>query len=155
MRAAVRAASRSRARFLGLPARRAGSVIQPVADAPVCGESSAPNLSNCRFFAGRGRAQLKSGEIRPFCLRMGPLRLLKLTSAVLLVASACKQPAAPVTAEKELHPHKAKEGKGHADAKPSEDGEPKTDDAPQKYTVPFAWETSKAEPLALTRSFLK
>jgi len=38
-----------------------------------------------------------------------------------------------------------------------EDGnrEQKADDAPQKYIVPFAWETSKGEPLALTRAFLK
>jgi carbonic anhydrase len=92
---------------------------------------------------------------------MGPLRLLKLTSAVLLFASACKQPAAAVTPEKEGRPHKAKEGKGRADAKASEDakgedkGDAKSDDGPQKYTVPFAWETSKAEPLALTRAFLK
>ena len=88
---------------------------------------------------------------------MGPLRLLKLTSAVLLLASACKQPAATVTPEKELHPHKVKEGKGRAEAKAAEEakGEEKSDDAPQKYTVPFAWETSKAEPLALTRAFLK
>ena len=84
---------------------------------------------------------------------MGPLRLLKLTWAVLLFASACKQPAAVVTPEKEARPHKAKEGKGRAEAKPSEDAE--GDDGPQKYTVPFAWETSKAEPLALTRAFLK
>ena len=88
---------------------------------------------------------------------MGPLRLLKLTSAVLLFASACKQPAAAVTPEKEVRSHKAKEGKGRAEAKASEDakGEDKSDDGPQKYTVPFAWETSKAEPLALTRAFLK
>jgi len=89
---------------------------------------------------------------------MGPLRLLKLTATLLLVASACKQPAATVTPEKEVRPHKAKEGKGHGDAKPKEDAkteaEPK-DDSPQKYTVPFAWESSKAEPLALTRAFLK
>ncbi|MEI9953981.1 MAG: carbonic anhydrase [Pseudomonadota bacterium] len=89
---------------------------------------------------------------------MGPLRLLKLTATLLLVASACKEPAASVTAEKEVRPHRAKEGKGHAEAKTSSvdgKGETKTDDAPQKYTVPFAWETSKAEPLALTRAFLK
>jgi carbonic anhydrase len=91
---------------------------------------------------------------------MGPLRLLKLTSTLLLgvlVATACKQPAAAVTPEKEVRPHKAKEGKARAEAKASEDakGEEKADETPQKYTVPFAWETSKAEPLALTRSFLK
>ena len=88
---------------------------------------------------------------------MGPLRLLKWTSTLLLFASACKQPAAAVTPEKEVRPHKAKEGKGHADAKPSEEakGDEKADESPQKYTVPFAWETSKAEPLAQTRSFLK
>ena len=88
---------------------------------------------------------------------MGPLRLLKLTSALLLLASACKQPAAAVTPEKEVRPHKAKEGKAHAEAKAAEDGkgDEKSDDSPQKYTVPFAWESSKAEPLALTRAFLK
>jgi len=32
---------------------------------------------------------------------------------------------------------------------------PSPSDSPQKYTVPFAWENSKAEPLALTRAFLK
>jgi NAD(P)-dependent dehydrogenase (short-subunit alcohol dehydrogenase family) len=32
-------------------------------------------------------------------------------------------------------------------------GEAKADENPQKYTVPFAWETSKAEPLSLTRAF--
>ena len=89
---------------------------------------------------------------------MGPLRLLKMTATLLLFASACKQPAAAVTPEKEVHPHKAKEGKGRAEAKGSAEdakGEEKADEAPQKYTVPFAWETSKAEPLALTRAFLK
>ncbi|MEI9941443.1 MAG: carbonic anhydrase [Pseudomonadota bacterium] len=81
-----------------------------------------------------------------------------MTATLLLLASACKQPAAAVTPEKEIRPHKAKEGKGHAEAKSSSEdgkGEDKTDDAPQKYTVPFAWENSKAEPLALTRAFLK
>jgi carbonic anhydrase len=89
---------------------------------------------------------------------MGPLRSLKMAATLLLLASACKQPAATVTPEKEPRSHKVKEGKGHAEAKTSgEDGkaEPKADEAPQKYTVPFAWETSKAEPLALTRAFLK
>jgi len=92
---------------------------------------------------------------------MGPLRLLKMSAALLLLASACKQPAATVTPEKEVRPHKAKEGKGRtAEAKASsEDGKAeekaKADEAPQKYTVPFAWEASKAEPLALTREFLK
>jgi carbonic anhydrase len=89
---------------------------------------------------------------------MGPLRLLKMTATLLLLASACKQPAATVTAEKEVRPHKAKAGKGHAEARTNSadaKDEPKTDEAPQKYTVPFAWETSKAEPLALTRAFLK
>ena len=81
---------------------------------------------------------------------MGPLRALKMTATLLLLASACKQPAAAVTPEKEIRPHKAKEGKGHAEAKASTEqgkGEAKTDQAPEKYTVPFAWETSKAEPL--------
>ncbi len=88
---------------------------------------------------------------------MGPLRLLKMTATLLLLASACKQPAAAVTPEKEVRPHRAKEGKGHAEAKASEDvkGDEKSDEAPQKYTVPFAWESSKAEPLSLTRAFLK
>jgi carbonic anhydrase len=89
---------------------------------------------------------------------MGPLRLLKMSATLLLLASACKQPAATVTPEKEIRPHKAKEGKGRAEAKASsedENGEAKADETPQKYTVPFAWESSKAEPLALTRSFLK
>jgi carbonic anhydrase len=87
---------------------------------------------------------------------MGPRRLLKMTATLLLLASACKQPEAAVTAEKEVRPHKAKEGKAHAEAK-GEDGkaELKSDEAPQKYTVPFAWEASKSEPLALTRAFLK
>ena len=93
---------------------------------------------------------------------MGSLRLAKLTSTLLLgvwLATACKQPAAAVTPEKEVHPRKAKEGKARADAKAnaSDEGksEEKSDETPQKYTVPFAWETSKAEPLALTRAFLK
>jgi len=89
---------------------------------------------------------------------MGPLRLLKTTVTLLLLASACKQPAAAVTPEKEPRAHKAKEGKGRAEAKVvNEDGkgEEKAEEPPQKYTVPFAWETSKAEPLALTRAFLK
>jgi len=91
---------------------------------------------------------------------MGPLRLLRMTATLLLLASACKQPAAAVTPEKEPRPHKANPGKGRAEAKASSDdgkgpdGE-KADEPPQKYTVPFAWETSKAEPLALTRAFLK
>lgn len=90
---------------------------------------------------------------------MGPARLLKLTSALLLVASACKQPPATVTPEKEPRAHKVKEGKAHAEAKgePDAKGEEKakSDEPLQKYTVPFAWETSKAEPLAMTRAFLK
>ncbi len=91
---------------------------------------------------------------------MGLPRLLNLTTTLLLGAlavTACKQPAAAVTPEKEVHPHKAKEGRARAEAKASDDakGEEKSDDSPQKYTVPFAWETSKAEPLALTRAFLK
>jgi len=89
---------------------------------------------------------------------MGPLRLLKSTLTLLLLASACKQPAAAVTPEKEILSHEAKQGKGRAEAKGgSEEGkaEEKADEPPQKYTVPFAWETSKAEPLALTRAFLK
>ena len=89
---------------------------------------------------------------------MGSLSLLKMTATLLLLAAACKQPPATVTPEKETRPHKAKEGKGRAEAKASGadgKGEEKSDDAPQKYTVPFAWETSKAEPLALTRAFLK
>ena len=93
---------------------------------------------------------------------MGLSRLLKLTSPMLLgvlVATACKQPAAAVTPETEsaARPRKAKEGKAHSEAKTSDDGkaDDKSDDPPQKYTVPFAWETSKAEPLALTRAFLK
>ncbi len=87
---------------------------------------------------------------------MGPLRLFTITSALLLGASACNQPAAAVTPEKEVHPHKAKEG-SHAEAKAKDEpkGDEKADDSPQKYAVPFAWENSKAEPLALTRSFLK
>jgi hypothetical protein len=89
---------------------------------------------------------------------MGPLRLLTLTSALLMAASACNQPAAVVTAEREVHSHRAKEGKdSHAEAKAKDEGKPddKADDSPQKYVVPFAWENSKAEPLALTRAFLK
>jgi carbonic anhydrase len=88
---------------------------------------------------------------------MGPLCLLRLTSALLLVASACKQPPAAVTPEKEVRPHKAREGKGRAESKANDDAkaEPKADETPQKYTVPFAWETSKAEPLSMTRAFLK
>jgi carbonic anhydrase len=81
-----------------------------------------------------------------------------MTATLLLLAAACKQPAATVTPEKEVRPHKAKEGKGRAEAKASgEDGKgpEKPDEAPQKYSVPFAWESSKAEPLALTRAFLK
>lgn len=88
---------------------------------------------------------------------MGPLRLSTLTLALLLAGAACNQPAAAVTPEKEVHPHKAKEGKdSHAEGKAKEEPrEEKADDSPQKYAVPFAWENSKAEPLALTRAFLK
>jgi carbonic anhydrase len=89
---------------------------------------------------------------------MGPLRLITLASALLMAATACNQPAAAVTPEKEVHPHKAREGKdSHSDAKAKDDGktDEKADDSPQKYVVPFAWESSKAEPLALTRAFLK
>lgn len=87
---------------------------------------------------------------------MGPLRLIRLTATLLLVASACKQPAAAVTPEQEPRPRKAKEGKAR-EAKVSDvqKGSEPVEEPPQKYTVPFAWETSKAEPLALTRSFLK
>ena len=89
---------------------------------------------------------------------MGPRRLLTLTSALLL-ATACAQPAATVAPETAPKPHKAKEGKSsHAAEKGAEEakgGEEKSDETPQKYTVPFAWENSKAEPLALTRAFLK
>lgn len=88
---------------------------------------------------------------------MGPSRLLKLTCAALLTVSACKQPADTVTPEREVRTHKLKEGKGRAEAKAAEvpKADEKGDDAQQKYSVPFAWETSKAEPLALTRAFLK
>ena len=95
---------------------------------------------------------------------MGLSRILTSCTALLLLASACnKLPAAAVTPEKEATaaPKKAKAGKGH-EAKPGaaeeakgEEKAEKSDDGPQKYTVPFAWETSKAEPLALTRAFLK
>jgi carbonic anhydrase len=103
-----------------------------------------------------GTAGLKSRKILPFCLGMGPLRLLTITSALLMAATACSQPAAVVTPEKEVHPHRAKEG-SHSDAKAKDDAksDEKADDSPQKYVVPFAWESSKAEPLALTRAFLK
>jgi carbonic anhydrase len=85
---------------------------------------------------------------------MGPLRLLTITTALLVAASACNQPAAALTLEKEIRPQTAKEGKdSHADAKAK--GDEKADESPQKYVVPFAWDNSKAEPLALTRSFLK
>jgi carbonic anhydrase len=90
---------------------------------------------------------------------MGPRRLLTLTStALLLAATACSQPAATVTPEAPAHPHKSKLGKSSHAEKTAEDAKPddgKVDDTPQKYTVPFAWESSKAEPLALTRAFLK
>lgn len=94
---------------------------------------------------------------------MGLSRFLISSSALLLLASACnKLPVAALTPEKEAAaaPKKAK-AKTH-DAKAgaavaAEEGksEEKADEPPQKYTVPFAWETSKAEPLALTRAFLK
>ncbi|HYQ40388.1 MAG TPA: carbonic anhydrase [Polyangiaceae bacterium] len=92
---------------------------------------------------------------------MGRSRLFEISAILLLLASACKQPAAAVTPEKEPRAHKAKEGKGRAEAKAnSDDGKgdekaEKADESPQKYIVPFAWETSKGEPLALTRAFLK
>jgi len=62
-----------------------------------------------------------------------------------------------VAPETTPRPHKAKEGKSSHAAKGAEEAKPeeKADDTPQKYTVPFAWENSKAEPLALTRAFLK
>jgi carbonic anhydrase len=88
---------------------------------------------------------------------MVPLRPLRWTAALLLLASACEQPAV-VTPETEIRPHKAKEAKGRAEAKiESGDakGEEKSDEAPQKYAVPFAWEASKTEPLSLIRAFLK
>jgi len=102
-----------------------------------------------------GQTGLKSGEFGPFCPGMGPLRLLVTSSVLLLAASACNQPAAPVAPEKVPHPHKAKEG-SRTEAK-AKDGkaEEKTEETPQKYTVPFAWENSKNEPLALTRAYLK
>jgi carbonic anhydrase len=89
---------------------------------------------------------------------MGPRRLLTLTSALLWVATACSQPAATVAPETTPRSHKAKEGKSSHAEKASEEAkgdDAKGDDTPQKYTVPFAWESSKAEPLALTRAFLK
>ena len=89
---------------------------------------------------------------------MGPLRLLTITAALLITASACNQPAPVVTPEKEVRPRKPKEAKdSHSDAKGKDDGkgDEKSDEPPQKYVVPFAWENSKAEPLALTRAFLK
>ena len=89
---------------------------------------------------------------------MRPLRLITILTALSLSAAACKeQPPAPaVTPEKEVPKKKAKEGKdSHADKKDDAKGEDKSDDTPQKYQVPFAWENSKSEPLALTRAFLK
>lgn len=89
---------------------------------------------------------------------MAPPWPLKWTASLLLLASACQQPAATVTAEKEFRPHKAKEAKGRVELKVSDEdqkGQEKTDEAPQKYALPFAWETSKAEPLSLIRAFLK
>jgi carbonic anhydrase len=101
---------------------------------------------------------LKSRAKRPFCLGMGSLRLSKMTATLLLFASACKQPAVAITPENEPRPNQAKEGTGHGQAKHnSEDGKVRhqPDDGSPKYTVPFAWEASKAEPLSLTRDFLK
>jgi len=105
-----------------------------------------------------GRDWLKSCGPRPFLLRMRPLRLVATLTALLISAAACNQqpPAPAVTPEKEVPKKKAKEGKdSHADKKDDGKGEDKADDVPQKYQVPFAWENSKSEPLALTRSFLK
>ncbi|HKO52216.1 MAG TPA: carbonic anhydrase [Polyangiaceae bacterium] len=87
---------------------------------------------------------------------MGPLRLLQMTATLLLLASACRQPAAAITAE--VLPQQAKEGKSRAQARAnSQDGpgEQQTEPLPPKYDVPFAWGPSKGEPLELTRAFLK
>ena len=89
---------------------------------------------------------------------MGSRRRLTLTCALLFAATACNQPAATVAPETTLRSHKAKEGKSsHSDRSAAEakSEEPKGDETPQKYSLPFAWESSKAEPLALTRAFLK
>ncbi len=83
---------------------------------------------------------------------------MTLCSALSIAAAACSQPAPTVAPETALRSHKPKEGKSsHAD-KASDDAktdEAKADETPQKYSVPFAWESSKAEPLALTRAFLR
>jgi carbonic anhydrase len=75
--------------------------------------------------------------------------LLSLTS----LSFAC-QPKQEVSAEpkKAVKKEGAKTEKGH-DAKASERPEAELAD-PGKFVVPFAWEASKDEPLALTRQFL-
>lgn len=88
---------------------------------------------------------------------MRPLRLIITLSALALSAAACKeQPPAPAVTPEVPAKKKAKEGKdSHADKKDDAKAEDKGDDSPQKYQVPFAWENSKSEPLALTRAYLK
>ena len=75
--------------------------------------------------------------------------LLSLTSLSL----GC-QPKQEVSAEPKKAAKKegAKTDKGH-DAKAAEKSEAELQD-PGKFIVPFAWEASKDEPLALTRQFL-
>lgn len=78
-------------------------------------------------------------------------------SAVLGMATACKKPHAEASAE---HPPEAadaqaeddKEKKEHDKEGSSEHAEAEKDG--KKFDVPFAWESSKEEPLAKTRTFL-
>jgi len=159
-RSAQQAAPRHRLLFWGCLAREARSVVQTLyKHAYFCRASAGKTALILGAATGDSALRLKSGRKRPFCLGMGPRRLLTLTSALLLAATACNQPPATVAPETAaLHPKKAKEGKNsHADkgADDAKTDDAKTDDSPQKYTVPFAWENSKAEPLALTARFLK
>ena len=103
-------------------------------------------------------ARLKSRPILPFSLDMAPLRLLTIASALLMAASACNERAALVTPEPELRPYQGNEGTtSRVEAKTTQDAESdeKTEKAPERYVVPLTWDGSKAEPLALTRAFLK
>jgi carbonic anhydrase len=87
---------------------------------------------------------------------MAFLRSLLLGSCLWLGASACHQQA-EAAPEQPHKPAKAGAGKADkADAKKDAASEAHADESgPQKYAVPFAWESSKVEPLSLTRSFLK
>lgn len=80
-----------------------------------------------------------------------------LALSTLVAATACKKPHAEASAE---HPPEAAEGHGGDDKEKKEHDakEGSTEHAEEsegkKFDIPFAWESSKEEPLAKTRTFL-